>query len=76
MKNKVEELSASELMDMIAFQLRTLQTTEVSDALFDKKVMLAGTIFNGAGKAIKLSAYQLMRNSRGKGQALLPEQEK
>lgn len=50
-------MTAIELRDIIANQLRTLNVMEVSDKHAQRKVETAKQVFNGAGKMIALAAY-------------------
>lgn len=73
--NQNEKMSAFELRDIIATQLRALNDADINDKYIAKKIDLAKQIFNGAGKMIALSAYVTEAQRVGaKGEILaLPE---
>lgn len=69
-----KELGASELMNIIADQLRKLSSMELSDRNIGKCIAQSKEIGNLAGKAIALSHYELERKRIGSGStSLLPE---
>ena len=79
MKNQDEnKMSAIELRDIMANQLRSLDKSDITDKLIGRKIDLAKQIFNGAGKMIALAAYTTEANRMGLKSdiLLLPEPEK
>lgn len=74
--NNLKQLEAGELMDMIAKQLRMLDVLDVNDKSAMKNIAKSKEVFNGAGKAIKLSAFVYQQHGLATGGKLLPEAKK
>jgi aminoglycoside phosphotransferase len=71
--NPNNELKASELMDIIASQLRSLHEMDLNDRNIGKCIAKSKEVANLAGKAITLSYYELERQKMSVGDKLLPE---
>jgi len=66
------ELTAKELMQIVATQLRTLSQTDINDRNMTKLIAQSKEVGNLAGKAIALSSFELEKSKAGvKGQPLL-----
>lgn len=79
--NENNAMSATELRDIMAKQLRELDQSNVLDRNIGKKIDIAKQVFNGAGKMIALAAYTAEANKMGTNSEILsfpltPEQPK
>ncbi len=69
--NEKISMSAIELRDIMAKELRELSETKMDDKNIGKKIDKAKQIFNGAGKMIALAAYTIEANKIGDNGTIL-----